>query len=663
MNLVLAAAGVLVASALAAAFAGRRPRVAAAIAALGTVVAAALALPGAIGALVGEPASEIDVAWAAPIDHLRFGLDPLSAFFVIPVALLGAVCAIYGAFYLDDQRTKRAVAAPAAFYNLLVAAMLLVLTSRDAIGFIIAWEVMTLASYLLIIFDHAQPEVRRAGWIYVIASHVGVACLLCMFLLLGERGYGFAEIAGGDADATTATTAAVLGLVGFGIKAGMVPLHVWLPEAHAAAPSHVSALMSGALIKLGIYGILRTITFVPDALPWGPVLVGVGVVGAFVGISLALYQRDLKRALAYSSVENIGIIAIGLGVGLWAANAGYTKIAALGLCGGLFHVWNHVVMKALMFLGAGSLLHGTGTRDVEQMGGLAKRMPRTATLMIVGSLAISALPPFNGFASEWLIYLGLAQGGIAPESGSGLLLLFAVAAMGTVGVLAVLCFVRVIGVTLLGQPRSEAAAAAHESGRGLIAPMVVLAGLAIVMPFLLPVLAGALDPVIQQITGAAFASDVLPSDHAADALSPLAIVGVVLWTGGVVAILAIRRLTRRRRETETWGCGYVAPSARMQYSGASFAEGIHRLLPGILRARLASQQTTELFPARGKLSADRQDPFTRAAYAPLMDQGASRFGKLRWVQQGLLHLYILYVVIAVVVAITVVSIRDYWVLP
>jgi hydrogenase-4 component B len=282
--------------------------------------------------------------------------------------------------------------------------------------------------------------------------------------------------------------------------------------------------------------------------------------------------------------------------------------------------------------------------------------------MIVGSLAISALPPFNGFASEWLIYLGLAQGGIAPESGSGLLLLFAVAAMGTVGVLAVLCFVRIVGVTLLGQPRSEAAAAAHESGRGMLAPMAVLAAIAIVLPFLLPVLASALDPVIHQISRPS-TTDVLPSDHASAALAPLAIVGAVLWGAGVLAVLAIRRLTRRRRETETWGCGYAAPTARMQYSGASFAEGIHRLLPGILRARLASQQTTELFPAHGKLSADRQDPFTRAAYAPLMDQGASRFGKLRWVQQGLLHLYILYVVLAVVIAIAVVSIRDYWVLP
>lgn len=654
MTLVLLAIGILMATAVIALFAGRG-RAPGTIASLGAVAAAGCALPGAVEVLLGAPATEVEIEWAAPIEYLRFGLDPLSAFFVVPLVLLGAGCAIYGAAYLGDQRDRRFVAPPAAFYNILVAAMLLVLVSRDAIGFVIAWEVMTLASYLLIVFDHAQPEVRRAGWVYMIASHLGIACVLCMFLLLGEGSFGFAEIArGGHASAT----AAVLGLIGFGVKAGLVPLHVWLPEAHAAAPSHVSALMSGVMIKLGIYGVLRTITFMPDALPWGPVLLGVGVVGAFVGIALALYQRDLKRALAYSSVENIGIVAIGLGVGLWAAANGKPAIAALGLCGGLFHVWNHVVMKALMFLGAGSLLHGTGTRDVEQMGGLAKRMPRTATLMIVGSLAISALPPFTGFASEWLIYLGLAHGGIEAPPGSGLLLLFAIAGMATVGVLAALCFVRIVGVALLGQPRSEAAARAHESSRGLIAPMVVLAAFAIALPFVFPLIAGLLDPVIEQLSGTRDAGAV-----ASESLTPLAILGGVLWAGSIVAFLAVRRLVRRRRESETWGCGYVAPTARMQYGGASFAEGVHRLLPGILRARVVSQPPVELFPAPGKLSADRQDPFTRAAYAPLMDRGASRAGKLRWVQQGQLHFYILYVVAAVVIAITVVSIRDYLVLP
>jgi len=654
----LIAVAVLVGSAAVALFAGRRSRASSAIAAIGCIVAAGFALPDAIVALAGAGPVEVAVTWAPPIETLRLGLDPLSAFFIVPLVLLGAVCGVYGAFYLDDQRERRWLAAPACFYNLLVASMLVVLISRDAIGFVIAWELMTLASYFLVVFDHEQLEVRRAGFVYLVASHVGVACVLSSFLLLGDNGFAFADMLAHPVAGSTAVAAAVLGLIGFGVKAGIVPLHVWLPEAHAAAPSHVSALMSGVMIKLGIYGILRTITLVGPALPWGPVFLGLGVVGALVGISLAIYQRDLKRALAYSSVENIGIILIGLGVGLWAAANGYPQIAALGLCGGLFHVWNHVIMKGLMFLGAGSLLHGAGTRDLEQMGGLIKPMPRTGALLFVGTLAISALPPLNGFASEWLIYLGLARGGTEGSPGAGLLLLFAVAAMATVGVLAVLCFVRIIGMALLGQPRSEASRDAHESGRGLVVPMLVLATAAIAMPFVLPLIVGSLDPVIAELTPTA-----VPQGAVTAALEPLAILGIVLWAGCIAVFLLVRRLARRRRAAETWGCGYVAPSSRMQYSGASFAEGIHRLLPTALRARIVAQQSTDLFPAPGQMSADRQDPFTRAAYEPMLDRGARRFGQLRWVQQGLLHLYILYVVLAVVVVITIVSIRDYWVLP
>ncbi len=654
----LIAIAALVVSAVAALAAGRHARAPSVIAAAGTVVAAACALPSAIMSLTRGAPVEITVTWAAPIDHLSFGLDPLSAFFIAPLLVLGAICGIYGAFYLDAQRARRWLAAPACFYNVLVAAMLLVLISRDAIGFIIAWELMTLASYALVVFDHTQADVRRAGWVYLIACHLGIACVLSSFLLLGRDGFGFAEMLAAPPSGATAIVAGLLGLVGFGVKAGIVPLHVWLPEAHAASPSHVSALMSGIMIKLGLYGILRTIMFVGPALPWGPVLLAVGVVGALVGIALAIYQRDLKRALAYSSVENIGIILIGLGVGLWATANGHPTVAALGLAGALFHVWNHAIMKGLMFLGAGSLLHGTGTRDLEAMGGLAKTMPRTVALVSLGAIAIAALPPLSGFASEWLIYLGLAHGGSEAGAGSGLLLLFAVGAMATVGVLAALCFVRIVGVGLLGQPRTAAAAHAHESSNGMLGPMAMLAVAAIAMPFLMPLLVDALAPVIEQVTGSS-----LDLSAVGSALEPLAILGAVLWLGTALTVVIIRRLMRRVRLVDTWGCGYPAQTPRMQYSGSSFAEGLHRLLPRALRARIVAQPSAELFPTEATTSADRRDPFTRAAYEPLLDRGARRFGQLRWVQQGLLHIYILYIVAAVVVALAIVSVRDYWVLP
>jgi hydrogenase-4 component B len=652
------AIGVLVGSSLLALFCGRRGRAPSTIAAIGAVVAAALALPPAIASLAGAAPDDLVVAWAAPLGDVRFGIDPLSAFFIVPLMTLGPLCAIYGGFYLDDQRARRWLAAPACAYNLLLAAMLTVLVARDGIVLVIAWELMTLASFVLVVFDHAEPEVRRAGWVYLIASHIGVACILSMFMLLGHvGGYDFTSLAAPHS-AGIATVAAVLGLVGFGVKAGIVPLHVWLPEAHAAAPSHVSALMSAVLIKLGIYGVLRTITFVGPALPWGTLLIALGTVGALVGIGLAFYQRDFKRALAYSSVENIGVVLIGLGIGLWGVENAHPIVAALGLCGGLFHIWNHAVMKGLMFLGAGSLLHGAGTRDIGQMGGLMKRMPQTGALLVIGTVAIAAVPPLNGFASEWLMYLGLARVGTETATGGGLWMIFAVAALAAVGVIAVLCFVRLIGLGLLGQPRSAAAEHAHESGRGLVYPMVVLAVALVALPFALPLLVTALEPVIHELTGRAYALGA-----AGDALTPITILSGAIWVLAIAAFLVVRRLSRTRRTTETWGCGYTVPSARMQYTGASFAEGLNRLLPRVMRERIVVQPSQDLFPSPGKLSADREDPFTRAAYEPFVDRFARRAGQLRWMQAGFLHIYVLFIVAAILVAITVVSIRDWWVLP
>jgi formate hydrogenlyase subunit 3/multisubunit Na+/H+ antiporter MnhD subunit len=648
---------VLAVAAVAALAANTRPRVASGIAAGGAIVAAALGVPPAIAVLAGGDAGELDIAWAPPLGHVHLGLDPLSAFFVVPLLVIGATCAVYGAFYLDDQRDRRALGPPACSYALLIAAMLLVLLARDAIVFLIGWEVMTLASYLLVSFDHHEPDVRRAGWIYLIAAHLGLACVLAMFVSLGRDagGFDFSSLTASPAGGAAGAIALVLALLGFGVKAGIVPLHVWLPEAHAAAPSHVSALMSAVLIKLGVYGILRTRSFV-EPIAWaGPVLAAVGVVTAIVGISLALYQRDLKRALAYSSIENVGVIFLGLGVGLWGASSGHPAIAALGVFGGLFHLWNHALMKGLLFLGAGSVLHGAGTRDVEQLGGLLRRMPRTGTLVIVGAVAIAALPPLAGFASEWLIYRGLLDGGVGRGAGEGLAMLFGTAVLATVGVLAALCFVRLAGVALLGAPRSARAADAHESPRGMIAPMIALAAGAIAMPLAAPWLVAAIAPAADQIAGAPLATAPV-----ADVLAPIAIGSAALWIALAIAAAALARLARRSAADETWGCGYAAPTARMQYTGSSFSDTLERLLPGRLRPHVAVKRAAEPFPAPGALSSDRRDPFTRAAYEPVLDRLARRFAQLRWVQQGHLHLYLVYIVATVVGALAAVSLYDLW---
>jgi formate hydrogenlyase subunit 3/multisubunit Na+/H+ antiporter MnhD subunit len=629
------------------------------VAAAGAIGAAALGVPAAIAVLGDGSASEIHITWAAPIDEIRLGLDPLSAFFVVPLLVLGAACAAYGVCYLDRARRP---GPPAAVFNILLAAMLLVVLARDAVVLLIAWEVMTLASYLLITYDHGEPAVRRAGWIYLIAGHLGVACLLALFLLLGHLGggFGFAELAARPLGGGAAAVAALLALLGFGVKAGVVPLHVWLPEAHAAAPSHVSALMSGILIKLGLYGLLRTLAFLEPASWWGPVLALLGVVSALVGIALALYQRDLKRALAYSSIENVGVILIGLGVGLWAADAGSPGVAALALCGALLHVWNHVMMKGLMFLGAGSLLHGTGTRDLEHMGGLLRRMPRTGTLIMLGAVAIAGLPPLAGFASEWLVYRGLVDGGLAPGSGAGeiLWMLFGIAALATVGVLAALCFVRIAGIALLGHPRTAAAAHAHESSAGMVLPMLVLAVGIVAMPFVAPVLVASFGSVIAQTAHVS-----LSTDTTSGVLAPIAWLCLALWVALGAGLLVMRRFAAHPRDDDTWGCGYAAPTARMQYTSGSFTEAMLQLLPRALRARIVVRRDPIPFPRRGELVSDRDDPFTRSAYEPLLERFGKRFAQLRWVQQGITHLYVLYIVVTVVSLLGAVTIYDWWVLP
>jgi formate hydrogenlyase subunit 3/multisubunit Na+/H+ antiporter MnhD subunit len=633
------------------------------VAVAGAIAAAGIGVPSAVAVLAGGAGSEIRISWAAPIDEVRLGLDALSAFFVVPLLVLGACCAVYGLHYLapGPDRTRRAGRA-AALFNLMVAAMLLVVLARDAIVLVIAWEVMTLTSYLLVIHDHHEAAVRRAGWVYLIAGHLGVACLLALFVLLGQLagGFGFAALSQRPAEGAAAVVAGLLAVIGFGTKAGLVPFHVWLPEAHAAAPSHVSALMSGVLIKLGIYGLLRTLAFLAPGPWWGAALAVLGGIAALVGIALALYQRDLKRALAYSSIENVGVIVLGLGVGSWAAHAQHPRIAALVLCGALLHLWNHVMMKGLMFLSAGAVLHGSGTRDLERMGGLMHRLPRTGALITLGAVAIAGLPPLAGFASEWLVYRGLIDGGIAETGSAGQILsmLFALAALAAVGVLATLCFVRIVGVALLGHPRGESAAHAHEPGVGLLAPMAVLAAGIVAMPFVAPRLMALLGPVVRQVAGVPIST--VP---AADALVPIAWLSLALWVALAGGWIATRRLTAGARADDTWGCGYAAPTPRMQYTSGSFTDALIQLLPRALRARTVVRREAVPFPRPGQLVSDRDDPFTRSAYEPLFERLGKRFAQLRWVQQGVTHLYVLYIVVTVVGGVAAVAIHDWWVLP
>jgi formate hydrogenlyase subunit 3/multisubunit Na+/H+ antiporter MnhD subunit len=415
--------------------------------------------------------------------------------------------------------------------------------------------------------------------------------------------------------------------------------------------------MSGVLIKLGLYGILRTLTFLGPVSWPGPVLLTLGVTGGLLGISLALYQRDIKRVLAYSSIENVGVMLMGFGLGCWAARGGHPRIAALGFFGGLLHLWNHALMKALMFLAAGSVLHGAGNKDLERLGGILRRMPWTGSTMIVGAVAIAGLPPLNGFVSEWLVYLGLLDGGTELRSGAGMLLLFATAALATIGVLASLCFVRLVGVGLLGQPRSEPTAHAHESSPGLIAPLVILATACGAMALF----SGALVPVFARVAGEVLGTslDVAPPAARLGAIARMS--GFLIALLAVVAAVLLRMVRGRGAEDDTWGCGYAAPTARMQYTGRSFAEIIaERLLPPPLRGRVTLRAPRTIFAEPTQISTDAQDPLTRGLYEPFLGTWARRFARLRWLQQGSLHIYLLYILAAITFGLTWTSLRRWW---
>lgn len=651
MILLLAALAVFFLGAISALITARTPRVASSLGMSGAVVGSGLGGVWAIQGLLSGTVETLKLPWAVPNGGVTLGIDPLSAFFLVPLFALSMVTAVYGRAYLLEYASRHSLGLPWAAFNLFVAAITLVVVARSAVFFLLAWEVMSLAGYMLVIFEHEQPSVRRAGWVYLVATHLGVAALMAFFLVLRQATGSFefdAPLAPGALSPAASSLLFLLALVGFGAKAGLVPLHVWLPEAHAAAPSHVSALMSGVLIKMGIYGILRVVILLDGPQTyWGPLLMVLGLLGGALGIGLGLVQRDLKRVLAYSSIENVGLITLGLGIGLWGVAVENPWLVLLGFTGGLLHVWNHAAMKGLMFLSAGSVLHGTHTKDLEKLGGLTRRMPITGSAMVVGAVAIAGLPPLNGFVSEWLLYSGLLQGAMAPEAGAGTAFLVAVAFLSLIGAMAALCFVRLIGVGLLGEPRSAGAKRAHESPALMTGPLMllvlVLMGLA-VTPWVAeaPILR-----VITQVTGRVPALE--PGQSLG--LERLGLLNAVLLGVLMVAGLGASLLFRRSRATSdaTWGCGYVAPTVRMQYTARSFGEFFtSELFPRSLSPRLSVKAPQGLFPKPGSLAVDTADPLMQRSYEPFFAWWAERFARLRWMQQGLLHVYVVYILAALV---------------
>lgn len=621
----------------------------------GPTVTVAGALAGLIPVLRAFGGKSVAAAlpWSMPFGSFSVGMDGLSALFALPVLVIAALAAVYGAEYLKSYEGKKNLASFWFFYNLLAGSMLLVVTARNAILFLLAWEVMSLSSFFLVIFESEQEHARRAGWTYLVATHIGTAFLLVLFCMLGARAgtLDFSGFSATGAAPVFLSAAFLMAVIGFGTKAGFMPMHVWLPEAHPAAPSHVSAVMSGVMIKTGIYGLLRILTRLGTPPPWwGWLLVAVGAASGILGIVFALSQHDIKRLLAYSSVENVGIITAGIGVGMLGISYGNDAMALLGFAGALLHVLNHSIFKSLLFLEAGAVLHSAATREIDRLGGLMKRMPFTGAAFLVGAVAICGLPPLNGFLGEFMIYLGSFKaltGSSAACPAAGVVV---IAALALIGGLAAVCFTKAFGIIFLGEPRSEAAAHVHECGRAMQIPMLVLAVLCIAAGLAGPLIPKFLIPAVQVLAGRQMAA----GDFFAPAARLLA--NISLFSLGVLALavllLALRaRLLKNKpvAEAVTWDCGYAAPTARMQYTASSYADPVVRLFKLFLQTRKKFVSPVGLFPEKSSFSSATPDFYRERIYRPAFSATEKFLTRFQWLQHGRLNLYILCIMITLIV--------------
>lgn len=568
--------------------------------------------------------------------HLR--LDGLSAWFLALLGIVGGAGACYSSEYWSEGAHPRSGPRGRVWWTVILVCIGFVLLVSNGLHFLIAWELFTVASYFLIASDRSQREARAAAWLYLAASHVSVLCLFAFFAVLAVH-TGSWDL-GPLADGANVAPLFWLALVGFGLKAGMFPLHIWLPSAHANAPSHVSALMSGVSIKVGIYGLIRFSGWLPTPISADWTVVGLGLASAVLGVAFALGQHDLKRLLAYHSVENIGIILIGLGFALVAMKHDLASWALLALAGALLHVWNHGLFKSLLFFGAGAVLHGTGTREMSRLGGLWRAMPWTAGLFVLGATAICGLPPLNGFVSEWLVSLGLfaatgTPGGIAGPAAVALILL------AVTGALALACFSKVCGVVFLGAARTPQAAAAEECGPAMRVPMLVIAVACAAIGFAPAVFWPAL-------ARACAAWNPAWSGHPAPvALGELGACacGLVAAAGFAAACLRGRTIHLGLRRAVTWDCGYAAPGARLQYTAGSFAATLTSWFTWALRPERRETRPEEVFPRCAAMDEHTPETVLERIVEPAGDVVLRAAGGARRMQHGRAQAYLAYLVL------------------
>ncbi len=609
-----------------------------------------------------------------PFAVMSLSVDGLSAFFLLVVALVTAAAAIYGPSYLGAH--AKAPVVQTLGLGVFVGCMALVCCAGDALTFLLAWEGMTLASYVLVVTDTRSEENVRAGLLYVVMAHAGTAALLVAFLTLVERAHAFdflaLRAAARGLDGSTRTALFMLALAGFGAKAGVVPLHVWLPKAHPAAPSHASALMSGVMLKVALYGIFRFgfDLLAPSGGPlpasWGWTVLLLGTVSAVIGVLLALQQHDLKRLLAFHSVENVGIILIGTGIAmLLGRGRGAPQLAAVALAAALLHTINHAAFKGLLFLGAGSVINRSGTGNMEELGGLARRMPWTAWSFLLGAVAISALPPLNGFVSEWMTFQALLLGGVRLGGASGLLAGVAASMLALTGGLAAACFAKAFGVTFLGRPRSAHAEHATESPAPMIAGMLLLGAACVALGLAPGYAMPLLDRPTADLLGGLGASAVItargplvltagdvPAGLGATSISMTAV--AALFAVLAAGAWAVRSWPRRapRRLVPTWTCG-MTPSSRFDYTATAFAKPLRLIFAAVYRPRREIVKETGPSPyviRRLSYTGEVIDLAETMLYSRLRRWITASAHGIRSYSTGRIHGYIAFVLVTLVVS-------------
>jgi hydrogenase-4 component B len=608
------------------------------------------------------------VSWVMPTGipfaDLSLRLDPLSSLFTLALGLVVIATSIYAHGYTASMTNGRAAGALGFFVNLLLLGLSVVFTASNVLVFLVAWEVMALAAYALVSFEHRSEETREAGILFFIMSHVGTGFLIVGFLLLSVWSGSF-EFKDFHLQAGMVRYGILFFcfLVGFGVKAGIIPLHIWLPAAHPVCPSHVSALMSGIVVKTGIYGLIR-VCFEFLGLPpvWAALLILLaGISSGLIGVLYALIEKDLKRLLAYSTIENVGIILIGLGASMLFSSLGRPALAAIAMIGALAHIFNHAMFKSLLFLGAGSVLHGAHSRNMELMGGLIRRMPITAALFLAGSIAISGLPPLNGFLSEWVIYQSLLSGFGATPAITRLLFPVAGSLLALTGALAAATFVKAFGITFLALPRSASAEEAHESHWSMLLGMGILAGGCVAVGLFGSAALTAIDPVSQQLLGQRPAAGLTVMNGFG--LSSGVVHGGTVSNLGISAVLAALiglavlaglalGVRAKRRVGVTWDCGLPGLTEDNEYTATAFSKPIRMVFAALFqpsREIVAQFDISPYFPKSVAFETEVEQRFEDRLYRPFKDRLLEIAMWLRRIQAGSLHAYLAYIFITLVI--------------